>query len=40
MGKKKPEPKGKEKPTPIQIASLVVEALTAIAAIIAAIKWW
>ncbi len=36
MGKKKP----KKKPTALEIAEIVFEALTAIAALITAIKWW
>ena len=35
MGKKKPQ-----KLTAIEIAEIIIEALTAIAALITAIKWW
>ncbi len=30
----------KEKPTTFQIATLIIEAVTALAALITAIKWW
>lgn len=30
----------KEKPTTLEIASLIIEAVVAVAALITAIKWW
>lgn len=32
--------KKKQKPTTLQIAEIVIEAIVAIAALITAIKWW
>ncbi len=32
--------KAKKKPTPLQIAEIIIEAVVALAALITAIKWW
>jgi hypothetical protein len=37
---KKPKPKGKKMLTPYEIAMLALQAVAAIGALIAAIRWW
>lgn len=41
MSKPKPRKKGKKKkPTAIEIAALIISAVSAIASLIQAIRWW